>query len=703
MKRLLLVAFFALLSVPSQAQQSDDAVWRDLMEQWAEQHEDDNVDDDLIELLQDCLDNPINLNDTASDRILMLPFLSDFQRLAIKAYIAQYGQMVALDELHFLNGFDTTVLRLLHAFATVEPVDNKDMSIGEMLRRGHSNLRFGTKTVIPRSRGYNEDIYAGDPYRLYFRYYFKYADRIAFQFSGDKDAGEALRFGAFDINGRTLRQYGLDYYGYHVMFNNFGRLRRLLLGKYNLQFGQGATLWSGSAPWMASNMPLRRYAQGIRPAGAFCEYGYLRGAAATVSLLPSYLSDALNLTVFYSNTNRDATLATSADTSSDADDFFQSLYQSGYHRTDNELKKKGMLTEHLVGCNIGFDTRHLQVGATAVATLFEQPIIPADYVYNTFAFTGKRNFNGGIDVTYRFRRLLLFGEASMALNDWARALHSTFGWLPIAAVGGMQMHFDANNMLSLAARHVSPTYHNFHANISGAGSSAQNSQGISLFFSGRLPFYINFQAFVDAYRYPWMRYRIYSPSWGSDTKLTISKEIARGTLLELLFRQRLTQRNSDGQLYYVEDCTRQQLQLSLDFKPTTVWRLLSRVVATRFDCDDHDSQFGFAMMQQAEWHGTLHGKPLSAAVRLTLFDVSGYDARIYAYENDLMYESAVPMLNGRGVRSFMVLRTDITDNIALAFKYAFALYPENETIGTGYDRISGPVRHELKIQMRLKF
>ena len=685
---LLLLCFLALLwiSVPAAAQE-DDRAWSSLLEQWAEQNESETVPDDVVEQLQEFLENPININDTLSDELSLLPFLTDFQRTVIRAYITQNGPMASPNELFLLNGFDSVTLQLLLPFVCTEPVDaTKHLTLRQMLHDGRSNLRIGSKTVRPLSRAYNEDIYEGSPFRLYFRYKFSYGNRLSLQLSGDKDAGESFH------NQSPIP--GFDYYGYHLMFNDFGIVRRAIVGKYQLQFGQGATLWSGYAPWMTGSMPLWRYGQGIRPASAFCEYGYLRGAATTLRIIPS-----LELTLFYSHVRRDATESSYGD---DSILCFQSIYNSGYHRTENEISKEDRLTEQLFGGHLQYREGNLSLGATAFHTQLANPLIPVSYPYNIYAFSGQRLSNGGVDFTYRIRRLLLFGEAAVSADDSSTAVRRTSGLCPMAAVAGMQLHLNANNNISVAYRYGSPTYHNLHSNTIGQSSSTQNEEGVAFYFSTRLPFYILLQGSADFFRYPWMRYRVYSPSSGVEYRLLLSKELMRFTTLSCQYRYKASQRNSDGQLYSIEDIRRQQLQLSLDYDHNS-WRLLSRAVFSLFDCDDHSSQHGLLLFQEATYRATRLSRPFSLGVRLALFNVSGYDARIYTYESDLMYEFAVPMLTGRGVRGYFIYRHELGPRLSVAFKYAVSYYPDSESIGSGYDLIASDRRHDIKVQMRYRF
>lgn len=681
-----------MAAVAVMGQGSADETWRELLEQWAEQNDSEMVPDDYLEQLMMLAEEPLNINDTMSDGLMMLPFLTDLQREIIRAYIAQNGAFASLGELHLLNGFDSTTIRLLTPFVEARPVEyRKPLSLGDVVRYGHSNLRMGVKSVFPRSRGYEEEIYAGSPYRMYFRYLFKYHDKVSFQLSGDKDPGEAFRFvspGAGFASG----QRGFDFYGYHLMLNDVGFVKRAIVGRYQLRFGQGLTMWSGSAPWMAGNMPLRRYGQGIGTASAFCEYGYLNGAAASFAL-----PGKVELTAFYSNANRDATLAN--DTADGAEEVYQSLYESGYHRTRGEMAKKGVLNEQVFGGRVQYATTGLVVGTTVAATHYANPITPHDYVYNHFAFRGKDLVDYGVDATYRYKRMMMFAEGSMSLADSV----DKGEFLPVAVVAGMQMQFDASTLLSAAYRYGSPNYCNQHSNVVGHSSTVQNGEDFIVYFRS-CPFrFVEVEAVADYFRNPWMRYRMYSPTSGVDYRLRVGASVARGTQLSVQFRNNHSQRNGDGQLYATGDIERRQLQMSLDYNPSASWQLLSRVVCSWFDGEEEQPGTGFLMFQEATWRTSIKESQMSLTARLALFDITAYDARIYTYESDMMYEYSVPMLTGRGIRLYMLTRCELTPRISGAIKYAVTCYPEREQVGSGYDQTEGGVRHEVKIQVRLKF
>jgi len=658
------------------------------MELWAEHNDSESIPDDLMEILRHYRDNPINLNDTLSESLYDLPFLSDFQIEILHAYIAQNGALASLSELYLLNGFDSVTLRLMTPFVTAGPPREINLSWKEMWQRGTHNLVSGTKTSLPRAEGFHDGSFAGDPFRFYYRYKFHYSDRITFQLSGDKDAGEQWV--------SPVSPYLLDYQSYYLMLNKFGRVSRAIIGKYQLQFGQGVTLWTGFAPWMSGSMPYRRYGQGIRPASAFCEYGYLRGAATSLQL-----NKTTSLTIFYSFVRRDAT-SPSTDTLELTEQQYQSLYESGYHRTELELEKKARLGEHLYGTHLQYRRTNLTLGATAYGLHFQKPLDPRELAYNYFAFSGRNSFNAGFDATWRYRRLLLFGETALSVNDNTENLYRISGWMPLAAVAGMQLHLTANHALSLALRYAAPTYQNLYSNTIGQSSNTQNESGICASLSSVLPFRIHLQASADLYRHPYLRYRVYSPSTGADLRFMLSKEVARNTILSFQYRKRYGERNSDGALYLVENTSRRQLQTSIDYKISDTWQLRSRLMWTAFDCEIPQPQKGFLVLQDISYHASLVQHPWSVTGRMALFDISGYDARIFCYENDLMYESAAPMLTGRGLRCFLIWRQQLSPSLFCSLKYGISYYPERDSVGSSHNITQGSCVHELKFQLRIK-
>ena len=59
---------------------------------------------------------------------------------------------------------------------------------------------------------------------------------------------------------------GFDFYSGHVSLRDIGFLKALTIGDFQLEFGQGLTLWSGLSFGKSSDaINLKRFARGVRP------------------------------------------------------------------------------------------------------------------------------------------------------------------------------------------------------------------------------------------------------------------------------------------------------------------------------------------------------------------------------------------------------------------------------------------------------
>ena len=94
-------------------------------------------------------------------------------------------------------------------------------------------------------------------------------------------------------------------------------------------------------------------------------------------------------------------------------------------------------------------------------------------------------------------------------------------------------------------------------------------------------------------------------------------------------------------------------------------------------------------------------KPISGVLRLQYFETDGYNSRIYAYENDVLYSYSIPAFSDKGFRYYLTLNYDLTKKLSFWLRWAQTIYKNRNTVGSGLDEIQGSRRTEVKLQARL--
>lgn len=657
MKTHLLIFILLIAATTASAQQPPDLLFDDLLQQY-DLSEDSETFTELQEQLQQLYEHPININD--SSQLHQLFFLDNLLIHRLLVYQQEYGPLASLQELHFINGFDNTLIALLQPFVVAGPPSrSQPLKLHDILHYGTHDILTGGGRTLETSRAYRNSLYEGDPFRITFRYNFRYRSRVQLQLSGEKDPGEAFFHGS--------NPQGFDRYNGYLLLNDCGILRRFIAGSYRIRIGQGLTLWTGAKPYTSYTTWPCRSGQVINPGSVYSEYNNLYGAAATFALTPH-----IDLTAFVSSSRLDSLAS-----------------PTGYHRTASELRKEQRLHEFLYGANLQYNTSALHLGATIQSSRYTPPVERASLPYNQYDFQGSRNFNAGADATLLIRQLLLFGEFSLSGNRSP------------AAIAGFQVPLAQDSKFSLYYHNYSKSYQNPHSAALGYNTRNSNEKGISANFLMALPWNFKWYLSADLLQFPAPRYRAYAPSRAAVFKTQLSNKFSQHSTLQFSYRYkdygRNATSNSDGS-YLLEQVSRHYLQTLFEYR-TETFRSLSRMAYCTFNVPSEVPQRGLVFSQSLQYTFSR----LTFTSSLTLFSINGYDARIYVPESDLPYEYSSAMLYHDGFRVYAVLRYSVSDRLSLGMKYSLTRYFDQTTCGSGNDLIDAPHRQMLKFQVRWKF
>ena len=76
-------------------------------------------------------------------------------------------------------------------------------------------------------------------------------------------------------------------------------------------------------------------------------------------------------------------------------------------------------------------------------------------------------------------------------------------------------------------------------------------------------------------------------------------------------------------------------------------------------------------------------KPYAASMRLQYFETNGYNSRLYAYENDVLYSFSIPVFYDKGYRYYLNINYDINSKLSVWIKWAQTIYKDKNLIEIG--------------------
>ncbi len=642
----------------------------------------------LMEELEVLKLQPLNLNTASAEELRRIFFLNDFQISNLIRHREVYGDLISLLELQTIEGFDMQTIRLLMSFVVVEEkVERRQITFSDVLDRGKSQFFLRYQNLFEQPVGYapldaaaldeNPNArYLGSPFRLYSRYRFTYYNNISVGITAEKDPGEEFF--------RGTQKNGFDYYSAHLLLREVGRVKSLALGDYQVQFGQGVTLWSGLAFGKSSDaVNLKKNGLGLRQYTSVDENNFLRGGGASIEF------GNITFTGFYSSKYRDANVL-DMDTVLQEAITITSLQQTGLHRTPSELADKNSVRETYYGGNISYRKNNFQWGITGYAMELGADLQRNLSFYNQFDFNARQNQVLGTDYSWLFRNFNFFGEMARSQNG---------GY---ALLNGLMISLDPRFSMSILHRKFSKDYHSLLSASFSENTRVINESGLYLGATAKFSRAFSIQGYVDHFSFPWMKFRTYAPSRGFDYLLQVNYRPERDIEMYLRYRIKNKPLNSpdEGVIRSLDDVKRQNIRFHISYPVSESFTFKNRVEFIDFEHGSKKQQ-GFLIYQDIAYKN--FSSPWAITARYALFDTDGFDSRIYAYENDVLYAFSFPFYADKGGRAYLVARYRLNRNVDLQARIARIFYSNRQQIGTGKDMTEGNARTELKAQLRIRF
>ena len=703
-----------------------DNVPRDLIEQRIEAAAEsipDESDVDLTALFQvltDHYNDPIDLNNATPENLSSLMLLNDVQISSLVQHLKRNGKLLNLYELQTINGWDANTINLVRPFVMVrENPLATNASLKEILAQGSHEVIVRSTMNIEERKGFmdrnnpfgkeyydpngeplpdfddpevrdslraNNKLYLGSPFRVYTRYRFRYRQNFSFGITAEKDEGEEFFKGS--------QTKGYDLYSAHLFIRNMGRLKALAIGDYSAQFGQGLTFWNGLAFSSKSSYSLnvKRNAVGLAPYTSVNENLFLRGAAATFALAKHW-----EITGFYSRKKIDGNTATASaayDTlgTNIQEESFTSFEQGGYHRTTAEVEDKNSVHEQIAGGHLRYVTRSFSIGATAARAEFDKTLARSTQPYNQFEFQGSENTTVGVDWNLLYRNFTWFGEVARSANG-GTAMNS-----------GLLVALDKRVSMSFMYRDYARNYHGLYSVAFAEGTNPWNERGVFTGIEIRPDRKWQINAYVDQFSFPWLRYLTNAPSSGFDWLAQVNWRPSKKVEIYVRARHQDKAKNTSADINGIDPLVRAEqtnYRVNVSAKVSNSISLRTRVETVDYQRGSAPLQHGFLLYQDIV-HRPMKS-PVELTARFALFESSSYDARVYAYENDLIGVFSIPSYYGRGVRWYAMARITPLRRVDVWVRYGAWIYRDQTTISSGLQEIAGNVRSDLKLQVRWMF
>ncbi len=681
----LIVILLCLFYLNGRAQSTTTEPTLSSMEQMAERNPSESTDNQALDdYLSHCLAHPFDINTIDKESLLSLMLLTDLQIESFLHYRLVMGSLVSLYELQAIPHWDVQTIKKIVPFIRLgNPIFIAD-GLAALFQKGQHSLQISAYQMLERSIGFRWDTavsnrYLGSPLSTSFRYKYQYNRRLQFGWLGQKDAGETF----FD----SKHKWGYDFYSAHFFVRQLGWIQSLAIGDYTINMAQGLIQWQSLAFKKGGNvLASKRASPVIKPYQSFGESNFHRGVGVSMG------NQKTSFSVFASWRKLDANLV--KDSTNGPKLVISSYQSSGLHRTVAEWADRHVQSQFAYGGSFLFQFFKGEISLNGIHFDWKYPLVKEQTAYNMFALNGNRLSNYSIGYSYTRQNFHFFGETAIASSGWK-----------LATVNGLVASVASKADFHLLYRDLSREYASVQSNAFTEHAAPSNEAGLYAGFSLR-PFQTcTLEAYADFFSDHWLRYGQKRPSAGNEyfVKLTFrpSKTLDMYTHLRV---------NSKEQTDFSEDLSSMsgmptdrhlnwRTQVTHSFNRFS--RFQARVEAVWVHQGDAKPQQGFLL--GVDWRHQFPKIPLKWQARLLLFDVDGYDSRIYVFERSSAFNTSAVALYRQGLRYHLQVQLSLFKKLQCSLRFTRTRYLDGQPIGTGLDKLNSPHQSTLGLQCTYDF
>jgi Helix-hairpin-helix motif len=659
--KMFIVCLFSLFLIEAAAGQEKEELPRNSppLELLLENNPDDDAErSSTLDALEFYRSNPIDINTATFQELTEVPFLPSIVAGKIIGLRDSLGSLSIVD-LRAIPELDGQTMALVSQFFTFGKDTRGPTSSADSPGSSRISFRSRVTSDLQLRKAFRQGDYFGNRFREYDRLEFISA-RAGGGILYDKDAGEKFSDGF--VSG-------------YIGFDDVGILKKLVIGNYTLNAGEGLTIsgFRSSSKGGDALLQIKSTGRTIVPHLSTDEFHYFHGVAATADFYP------LALTVFLSKKKTDATV--------DSSNTARSFYTSGLFRSGTELEKRDVVEETAAGvvANIRVGRMH-RIGAAILRSQYDKNI----------GTQSSHNSQGsdlsviGANANFVFDSFSAFGE--VAGNSWESRS---------AAVGFI---YQVSRRLSVASQMRS--YANAYANSFAYGFGEQNGtvngeNGRYFGLEYRPSNGVKISLCSDEFTLPEIgKFTVTGSEYVVRYEHTITKSLSAFVQYK---EKSKVQENSlldeDHELERIVQARHQEsIRASMTYTINKWMELSQRIEWTRVGYSvSRTNEQGMLMFAELTW--SFPSPRLFGNTRFAIYETHSYDSRLYEFEGDVRGGYSFPALYGRGIRWYVVFGCKVLAQAEISFKYSETLKSGAATLGSGDSEISGPLDNRVTFQL----
>jgi hypothetical protein len=637
-------------------------------EMQAEREEGITEDDSQWQQLEYLQKHPLNINAATENDLKDLRLLTDLQISNFLLYRNLLGPLLHVNELQAVPAWDVPTIKRLLPYVTVSDQKNLVEKLGERFKNGEQSLllRFAQSVSTSGEDAKAAQSYLGSAAAVLARYKYNYKNLLQFGITGDKDAGEQFFKGT--------QKNGFDFYSFHFFARKLGIIQSLAIGDFSVAFGQGLIQWQGMAfKKSAEVLAIKRQGAPLQPYNSAGEYNFHRGIGVTLQ------KKNLQFTAFGSYRKLNTNLIT--DSFLNSPEYISSIITTGYHRTLAELNDRNNVQCITTGAALKLANNRSHIGVNAVQYQLSKPLQPGGQAYDQFAINGRNWSNYSFDYSYTFRNMHVYGEvaADKLLNR--------------AMVHGLLASLDPKVDLAIVYRNINSRYQSLFSNAFTENSLPVNENGCYAGLSIRPVAGWKLDVYLDVFRFPWLKYQVNAPSDGHEYLVQLAYTPNKYLEMYTRFRQETKSINGTDSLPGISPIvpvTRLNWRTHINYRLNKTVELRSRVETVWYTRNNRQKETGFLFYTDVYVKPAF--KPYFFNVRAQYIETDGYNSRIYAFENTILYNFSIPPLFNKALRYIVNVNYRLTHrsgtqqsrklNCFFSLSVAQTLYPSQPTIET---------------------